>query len=406
MLVLRNARLIDGTGREPVAGASVVIEGDRIEYAGTAPQYGETATVIDLDGLVLMPGLIDLHVHCGGIVHLEEGEPNFVDRKASDDYSEARKHAIANGVTTLRSCGDFFPDCVGVRDDINAGRLPGPRLSVSGVQFIAPGGHPAYTIMGGDPYILEHSVVMTDDPRVGREEVRRVVDGGVDFIKAQLASFDAWNYPRKLPKLSLDVLEAVIDEAHKLGRRVAVHSEAPQDAYDAIMRGADSIEHLMAVGSDTADLPDGLLDLMLKNGTYVVPTLAVTSLYTDLHSGPKKYPEFKVNLAAIYRAGVNVVAGTDAGAPDIQFGEAAHIEMELLAGVGLSNMDAILAATGKAAACLGWQEELGTVEKGKLADLVAVSGDPLTNISDTRNVKLVVADGKVVVDRLNDGPRG
>jgi imidazolonepropionase-like amidohydrolase len=406
MLVLRDARLIDGTGRGAVEAASVVIEGDRIVYAGTNPKYGEAATVIDLDGLVLMPGLIDLHVHCGGIVHLEEGEPNFVDRKASDDYAEARKHSIANGVTTLRSCGDFFPDCVEVRDEIDSGRLGGPRLSVSGVQFIAPGGHPAYTIMGGDPYILEHSVVMTDDPQEARREVRRVVEGGVDFIKAQLSSFDAWNYPRKLPKLSLDVLEAVIDEAHKLGRRVAVHSEAPQDAYDAVVRGADSIEHLMAVGSDTADMPDGLVDLMLKKGTYVVPTLAVTSLYTDLHAGPKKYPEFKKNLGDVYRAGVNIVAGTDAGAPDVEFGEALHIEMELLASVGLTTMDALLAATSKAAACLGWQEDLGTVEKGKLADLVAVSGDPLTNIADTRNVELVMADGKIVVDRLDHGPRG
>jgi imidazolonepropionase-like amidohydrolase len=406
MLVLTNARLIDGTGRDAVEGASVVIEGRRISYVGTDPQYGESAAVVDLDGLVLMPGLIDLHVHCGGIVHLEEGEPNFVDREASDDYAEAREHAIGNGVTTLRSCGDFFPDCVEVRDDINAGRLAGPRLSVSGVQFIAPGGHPAYTIMGGDPYILEHSVVMTDDPQEARREVRRVVEGGVDFIKAQLASLDAWNYPRKLPKLSLDVLEAVIDEAHKLGRRVAVHSEAPQDAYDAVVRGADSIEHLMAVGADSADLPDGLVDLMLKNGTYVVPTLAVTSLYTDLHPGPKKYPEFKKTLGEVYRAGVNIVAGTDAGAPDVQFGEACHIEMELLTSVGVSNMDAIVAATGKAAACLGWQQDLGTVQKGKLADLVAVSGDPLSNIGDTRNVRLVVADGKIVVDRLDHGPRG
>jgi imidazolonepropionase-like amidohydrolase len=406
MLVLTNARLIDGTGREAVDSASVVIEGERISYVGSDPEYGESATVVDLEGLVLMPGFIDLHVHCGGIVHLEEGEPNFVDRRASDDYAEARKHAIANGVTSLRSCGDFFPDCVEVREEISSGRLAGPRLSVSGVQFIAPGGHPAYTIMGGDPYILEHSVVMTEDPKVAREEVRRVVDGGVDFVKAQLASFDAWNYPRKLPKLSLDVLEAVIDEAHKLGRRVAVHSEAPQDAYDAIVRGADSIEHLMAVGSDTADLPDGLVDLMLKNGTYVVPTLAVTSLYTDMHPGPKKYPEFKANLGVIYRAGVHLVAGTDAGAPDVQFGEACHIEMELLTSVGVSNMDAILAATGKAAACLGWQDDLGTVQKGKLADLVAVSGDPLTNIGDTRNVKLVVADGKIVVNGVDHGTRG
>lgn len=399
MLVLKNTRLLDGTGRDPVDGASVVVEGQRITYVGPDPAYGASATVIDLDGLTLMPGLIDAHVHCGGIVHLVEGEPTFVDRKVSDDYAEARENAIANGVTSLRSCGDFFPDCVEVREEIDAGRLVGPRLSVCGVQFIAPGGHPAYTIMEGDPYILKHSVVMTEDPEVAREEVRRVADGGVDFIKAQLASFDAWNYPRTLPKLSLDVLEAVIDQAHKQGRRVAVHCESPLDALDAVRRGADSIEHLMAVGADTGRMPEGLMDLMLENGTYIVPTLAVTDLYTDKHAGPKKYPELRESLAELYRAGANVVTGTDSGAPDVMFGEGCHAEMELLTGIGWSNMDAILAATSKAAACLGWEDDLGTVETGKLADLVAVSGDPLFDIADARNVRLVVRDGKVVLDK-------
>lgn len=399
MLVLKNARLLDGTGRDPVDGASVVVEGQRITYVGPDPACGASDTVIDLDGLTLMPGLMDVHVHCGGIVHLVEGEPTFVDRKVSDDYAEARENAIANGVTTLRSCGDFFPDCVEVREEIDAGRLVGPRLSVCGVQFIAPGGHPAYTIMEGDPYVLKHSVVMTEDPAVAREEVRRVADGGVDFIKAQLASFDAWNYPRTLPKLSLDVLEAVIDEAHKQGRRVAVHCESPLDALDAVKRGADSIEHLMAVGADTGRMPEGLLDLMLENGTYIVPTLAVTDLYTDKHAGPKKYPELRESLAELYRAGANVVTGTDSGAPDVMFGEGCHAEMELLTGIGWSNMDAILAATSKAAACLGWEDDLGTVETGKLADLVAVSGDPLSDIADARNVRLVVRDGKVVIDK-------
>lgn len=400
MLMLKNARLIDGTGRDVVDGASVVIEGKKITYVGTEEQPASSATVVDLDGLTLMPGLIDAHVHCGGIVHLVEGEPNFVDRNDSDDYSEARTHSILNGVTTLRSCGDFFPDCVQVRDEINAGRLYGPRLSVCGVQFIAPGGHPAYTIMGGDPYILEHSVVMTEDPAVAREEVRRVVDGGVDFIKAQLSEFDSWNYPRKLPKLSLDVLEAVIDEAHKLDRRAAVHCESPLDALEAVKRGADTVEHLMAVGAGTGLMPDGLMDMMLKDGTYVVPTLAVTDLYTDTNPGPKKYPELRESLAELYRAGAKVVTGTDAGAPDVQFGEAVHIEMQLLVGIGWSNMDAIVAATSKAAACLSWEDDLGTVEAGKLADLIVVSGDPLTNIADAQNVRLVVRDGKVVLDKL------
>jgi imidazolonepropionase-like amidohydrolase len=400
MLALTNARLVDGTAQEPIDRATVLIEENRILDAGSHVRYGESAQVIDLQGLVLMPGLVDLHVHCGGIVKLKPGEPHFVDMELSDKYADAREHSIANGVTTLRSCGDFFPDIVQVRDELSSKKLAGPRFFVTGVQFTAPGGHPAYTIMGGDPYIVENAIILAHDPVKAREGVRAMIDGGVDFIKAQLSSFDAWNYPRKVPKLSLDVLEAIIDESHKLGHRAIVHCETPQDALEALKRGADSLEHLVAVSADSADLPDELVDLLLQTKAHVVPTLVVTKLYTDRTPGPKRYTELRDNIGVLYRAGVNISTGTDAGAPDIQFGEAVHDEMQLMVDAGMSTMDTIVASTAKAAANLGRQDELGTIEKGKLADLIAVEGNPLEDIANTRNVKLVVKDGDILVNRL------
>ena len=401
MLVLENAMLIDGKNRLPKKGTKVVIDKNRIVDVSEHVSYPETAQILDLKGYTILPGLIDLHVHAGGIVKLKEGEPNFVDMKYSNKYEEARKHSIANGVTTLRSCGDFFPDTVIVRDEISAEKLPGPRFFVSGMQFTAPGGHPAYTIMSGDPYILKYSIKLADDPEKARADVRMLIDGGVDYIKSQLSSLDSWHYPRKLPKLALNVLEAIIDEAHKHNHKAIVHAETPMDAYDAVKRGADSIEHLLVVRADSAEVPEGLIELMVKQGTHVVPTMYITKVYTESNPPPKRYNDLKNIIRRFYEAGVNITTGTDAGAPDIQFGEAIHLDLECMVEAGMSPMDAIIATTGKAAENLGKEKELGTIEKGKLADIIVISGDPLVNIANTKNIKLVIKDGKIIVDNIH-----
>lgn len=399
MLVLKNAALINGKAKTPIENQIILIEGNRIADVGEGISYPESAQVMDLKGYTVLPGLIDLHVHCGGIVKLVPGEPNFVDMKASNNYQDAREYSIANGVTTLRSCGDFFPDTVIVRDELNAGRLTGPRFFVTGMQFTAPGGHPAYTIMEGDEYVLEHSVQLVDDPVKARAGVRMLLDGGVDYIKAQLSSIDSWNYPRKVPKLSLKVLEAIIDEAHKYSRRVIVHSESPQDAFNAVQRGADSLEHFLVNSADSADVPEGLIEMMVKQGTHVVPTMYITKYYADHSPGLKMYDALKDAIKLLYKAGVNIGTGTDAGAPDIQFGEAVHNDMECMVDAGMSPMDTIIATTGKAAENLGKQNELGTIEKGKLADLIAVDGDPLADINNIRNIRLVLKDGEILINK-------
>lgn len=400
MLVLENAVVIDGKSKAPLKNAKVLIDGNCIVDVGENVSYPASARVIDFTGYTLLPGLIDLHNHLGGIVKLVEGEPTFVDSKVSDSYREAREHAIANGVTTLRSCGDFMPDSVAVRDEINAGRVTGPRLFVAGMQFTANGGHPAFTIMGGDPYVLKHSIKLPETEAEARDDVKELVDGGVDYIKAQLSSLDSWHYPRKLPKLRLDLLEAIIDEAHKHSKRAIVHAETPDDAYDAVQRGADSLEHLVVVRAWSADIPDGFIDAMIKNKAHVVPTMYITKVYTEHNPEPKRYGDLLNVMKTLYDAGVNISTGTDAGAPDIQFGEATHLEMECMVEAGMSPMDVIIATTSKAAENLGQENVLGSLEKGKLADVIAISGDPLANISNTRNVKLVIKDGSIVVDNI------
>ncbi len=278
MLVLTNGTLIDGTGKAPVKNAAVVIEGNRIKDAGPGVSYPEEATKIDLKGLVILPGLIDCHVHCGGIVDLRPDRPAFVGREESCDYADVREWSITAGVTTTRSVGDCFPDIVQVRDEIAAGKLYGPRLFTTGPLFTAPGGHPATTIMAEvKKEVVARATRCLDSPRKAREEVNKLVDGGVDYIKAILASLNIFDYPKTFPMLSREVLEAIVDEAHKLGRRVVVHAEDPATALEAAEAGADSIEHICTTPAGP-EIPDNLVRLLLDRGVYVVPTLSIIRL--------------------------------------------------------------------------------------------------------------------------------
>jgi enamidase len=402
MLILTNGRLIDGNGKKPVEKATITIKGNLIDDVGTTKgSYPKEATVIDLKGLVVMPGLMDLHYHCGGIVELEPDKPNFVGMADCDNYVDAREWSIENGVTSIRSAGDFFPDIVKARDMIASGRLNGPRFFVAGPLFTAPGGHPAYTIMQGIPYIVEHATRQVDDPKVAREEIKKLIDGGVDFIKIILQTSDVWDYPKPVPKLSLNVLDALLDEAHKNDRRTIVHAETPDDAFDAVKVGADSIEHIVTVGAHSVKMPDGLIQMMCDQRTYVVPALTTVETFEDKDPRlPKRLDDLKKIIKLLYDAGVNIACGTDAGAPDVYFGRAAHREMQIMVDLGMTPMDAIVSATMKSAENLGKGDELGTIEKGKLADIIVITGDPLKNIADTKNIKLVIKDGKIMFDKI------
>jgi imidazolonepropionase-like amidohydrolase len=401
MLVLKNGTLIDGTGRAPVRNAAVVIEGNRIKDAGAGVKYPPAATAVDLKGMTVMPGLIDAHVHCGGIIDLKPDWPAFVGREESRDYAEVRESSIAAGVTSTRSVGDCFPDIVQVRDEIAAGRLNGPRIFTTGPLFTAPGGHPASTIMGEcRPEIRESATRCLDDPQQAREEVKKLADGGVDYIKAILASLNIFDYPNTFPMLSRAVLEALTDEAHRHGLRVVVHAEDPATAMEAAEAGADSIEHILTTPAGP-EMPDDLVRLLLERGTYVVPTLSIIAVSDGVLRGvPRRLEDLKKGVKKLYDAGVNISAGTDAGGPDCRWGEVLHMEMELMQSAGMSAMDVIVAATRNNAENLGHADELGTIEKGKLADVIVVEGDPLKNMADSRNVRLVVKDGSIMLDKM------
>ena len=195
MLALTNGTLIDGTGRDLIEKATIVVEGNRISSVNLQEDYPEGATVVDLSNLVIMPGLIDCHLHLGGIVKDEPGQAigkvSFVDMISYlwdyfRDYAHRRRLAIENGVTSIRSAGDHYPHIVKLREKIKSGKLNGPRVFTLGPIFTAPSGHPASTIYKGNRYIVEHVTRQVEDTNSAREEVKKLSEGGVGWIASRL----------------------------------------------------------------------------------------------------------------------------------------------------------------------------------------------------------------------------
>ena len=408
MLALTNVRLIDGTGHDPSGNMTIIIDGNRIKNVGLVTSYPDNTNVVDLRGLTVMPGLIDCHLHLGGLTIDQPGKAigkvSFIDMASFfwdylRNYAHRRRLAIENGVTTIRSAGDHYPHIIRLRDKIAAGKLSGPRIFAPGPIITAPGGHPAGTIYKGNRYIVENAVRQIADVNTAREEVRRLVEGGVDCIKAIYSDINPVDITHKVPRLSFDVLEALADEIHRHNLRLMVHTGTPQESMDAIRAGADSIEHGILPGANSFDFSDDLIKMMLDKGIFFVPTLSIA--WANKNAYPAVFTGLKRTFKKLHDAGVNIAAGTDSGTPGVVIGKGLHKELEIMVEAGISPMEAIIAATRNAADNVAKASELGTIESGKLADVIAVSGDPLKDISNTREIKLVMRQGEILVNKLN-----
>jgi len=408
MLLLNNGTLVDGTGFEPVKNAIVVINGNRFENIGSEIEYPEDAELIDLKNLIILPGLIDCHLHLGGLTidkpGKEIGKVSFMDMVSFSwdylrNYNYRRRLAIENGVTTIRSAGDLYPHIINLRDKIATGKFPGPRIITPGPTITAPGGHPASTIYKRNRYIAENALRQIADVGVARDEVKKLVEGGVDCIKAIYSDINPMDIGHRVPRLSLNVLEALADEAHKHNLKLMVHTGSSNEVMESLKAGADSIEHGILPGSNPTEFNDELIELMLDRGTYFVPTIAIAWTYKEIY--PDFFSSIKRLSKQLHDSGVKIAAGTDSGTPGVVIGKGLHKELELLVEAGLTQMEAIMAGTKNAADNLGKGNDLGTIEKGKLADLIVVSKDPLEDIERTRDIKMVIKDGTIMVNQLN-----
>jgi len=405
IVVLRAARLIDGNGGTPIANAAIVIVDNKISEVGAGAQVRvpADARVIDLGDVTLLPGLIDAHTHLIGRVL---GDPEGDTAIVKDFQSFAAilgvvhaKQTLMAGFTSVRNVGATGPfHDMALRKSINEGWVEGPRIESAGHALGIRGGHCDEN--GFRPGLLDPGIEegVADGPEQIRAAVRYQIKYGADVIKTcatggVLSEGDAVG----ATQYTFEELKALVDEANKLERKVAAHAHGTEGIKLAVRAGVSSIEH----GSF---LDDEGARLMKEHGTFLVPTLsAAEGVERAAKTGVLKGLRAEKALAAAAAARhairlavtsqVQIAFGTDAGV--IPHGTNGH-EFELLVDWGgMSNMDAILTATRNASKLLGWDKNLGTLTPGKWADIIAVTGDPLTDIKNMQKVVFVMKNGVV-----------
>jgi imidazolonepropionase-like amidohydrolase len=401
--IIRAQSLIDGTSEKPRRNMEIVIHGNRIVEVRAANSAAVPAgvQVIDLGASTLLPGLIDTHTH----IFLQGEDPaaggyDVQLLKFPASYRVARatvsaRRALEEGFTSIRDLeteGAGYGD-VGIKQAINEGIIPGPRMWVSTLSISSTGGYP---LEGYAPEItVPKGSQLIDGPVEARKAAREQLDKGADWIKVYMTHrswLDAQGALVSQPTLTVEELKAIVDETHGWGRKVACHAYNGVGLQRALDGGCDSIEHGL-------ELTDAQIAQMLKQGTWYVPTLQV--YYGDWDSADtaagkrdrKRVALHGVSFTKALRAGVKMAFGTDVGG--FKWSEPIAEEFSREVEFGMTPMQAIQSATSRAAELLGKRGEIGVIAPGAYADLIAVAGDPLADVSVLKTVQFVMKDGAV-----------
>ncbi len=402
--LIRNGVVIDGTGKV-IEDAVIAIKGDRIAAIGPASDFIgiDAKEVIDAQGGYILPGLIDTHVHM--MMEIKDVRESLITPFSMRFYEALTymKRTLDAGITTVRDAG--YAD-LGVKQAIENGLISGPRMQISVNPLTITGGH-------GDNWMVSDMDLtnkaypgfpsgICDGPEQVRQKVREMLRAGADIIKVHATGgvMSPTDHP-EFTQFSMEELQIIVEEAaYRKGRKVMAHAQGAEGVKQAVRAGIHSIEHGIF-------LDDEAIELMLKHGTYLVPTLLAPVSVVEASEANESMPAYAVDkakgvmeihqqsVARAYRAGVKIAMGTDAGV--MAHGTNLR-ELALMCDIGMSPMEAILASTKIAAECLGWEDRIGTIAEGKLADLVIVQENPLENIAslaDTNNIKTVMQGGKL-----------
>ena len=402
--VIHAGKLLDKPGSPPRGPSTVIIRNGKIAELLSGHQQGPAgATLVDLKDKFVLPGLIDSHVHldsdAGGNAALIEAVTDSPARAAYRAAGNAKKTLMA-GFTTVRNMGDGTGATLALRDAVAAGELPGPRIIDAGRSVSTTSGHMVATLsVSEDLHASIGQENLCDGVESCRQAIRKQVRRGVDVIKIATTGGVNSRIGAGLGRqLFDDEVKALVDTAHLYGKKVAVHAHGDDGVNIALAAGADSIEH-------GTMLTDESIKLFKAAGAFYVPTLSTVNGYLErLAANPNAYPpdvlakvQWRIgvtgkSLAKAYPAGVKIAFGTDAGVS--KHGRNAD-EFELMVKHGMPASAAIQAATMNAATLLGVDKEVGSLEPGKAADLIAVTGDPIADITTLKSVRFVMKDGRI-----------
>ncbi|MBR3246225.1 MAG: amidohydrolase family protein [Parasporobacterium sp.] len=401
MIALKNATLIDGSGKEPVKGITILIEKGMIREVGSELAVSKDLDVIDLKGKTVIPGLIDAHIHINGSSCLDR--PGASHLIPSYNNVEMREGCLRWGVVAVRTCGQFTEETLAFREGVENGTIErSPRVCMSGPMFQAPGGHPCYTVFMSDPDVEQLACAIVNDDTEIEPIVQKSKEQGVDFTKVFYAHLNKMDYPNPVPRISKNKLEEIIDISHKYGFSVTVHVDSPAEMQDAVELGADCIEHMIGAGETENELSDDLVALTKKSGATVDPTMISIKRFDPLNdAAPSVWDAVKKAVKKCYDAGIPLAVGCDAGIPFVPFGEAVHDEMACLNEAGIPPLEVITMATSGNAKLLNMDGMIGTIEPGKEADLIVLAKDPLEDIRNSKTIELVFSKGRIVTDLRN-----
>jgi imidazolonepropionase-like amidohydrolase len=409
VIALKAARLFDGKSKALITNGVIIVQGDKIVDAGSNLPVPGGAQVIDLGDATLSPGFMDAHTHLtldySG--NYNQRRLDELDLNVSEQAIKAVTFARATveaGFTTVRDLGSRFVSSrefvdIALRNSINKGVIVGPRMLVATKGIGATGGHFDPT-SGFRDFLFGREPDYTDGIANGPDDIRKAVrfevKNGADVIKAAvsggvLSLADEVDTPQFTPA----EMAALVDESHRLRKKVAVHCHGDQAGREAVEAGVDSIEHGSFLKPET-------LTLMKKKGTFLTPTLMATEwIMSKIANYPPALQE-KARAAAAARSemfrnavkmGVKISFGTDAAV--FPHGQNAK-EFALMTGLGMAPIDALKSATSNDAELLGIGQKIGMLERGKLADIIAMQGDPTADITATEHVSLVMKEGKII----------
>ena len=399
IVAVKAGRLLDVKSGQYRADQIILIEGGKIKSVGPAAQVQipAGAQVVDLSGRTVLPGLIDCHTH----LTFDPGSTGYrglslsVPRQALIGARNARVTLLA-GFTTVRNLAAFGYSDIALRDAVNAGDVPGPRILASGPALSITGGHGDENLLA--PQYHDASDGVADGVPAVIAKVRENIKYGSDVIKFMATGgvLSQGDNP-ELEQYSPEEMRAIVETAHGLGRKVAAHAHGALGIRDAVLAGVDSIEHGSFISEED-------IELMKQHGTYLVPTLYLMDWFMDNYQkmgltenmvakARIVMPAARENVARAIREGVKMAFGTDAAV--YPHGLNAH-EFPVMVKLGMTPLAAIQAATVNAADLLGWSDRVGALEPGKFADLIAVDGDPLQDVSVLERVPFVMKGGEVV----------